>query len=58
MKYKKTIDKVCWYVFLSYFLSVVFFGVIAWLGAFWSSDMRLLDPYSGRAEMYMDYMYE
>jgi len=55
---KKTLDKICWYVFLSYFLTVIFFGILAWLDAFWASDMVLLDPYSGRAEMYMDYMYE
>jgi len=51
-------DQICKYVFFTYLGVVMVYGAYSWLLAFMDDNMAILDPYEGRAEMYLDYMHE
>lgn len=51
-------DQVCKYAFFLYFGAVVIYGLYSWLLGFKDSNMAILDPYEGRAEMYLDGFHE
>jgi hypothetical protein len=51
-------DIVCKYIFLTYLGVVLLYGSYSWILAFMGDDMSILDPYEGRAEMYLDGFHE
>ena len=54
----KIADQVCKYLFFSYLFLVLAYGTYSWFLAFLGDNMSILDPYEGRAEMYLDGMHE
>lgn len=51
-------DQVCKYIFLTYLTVVLVYGLYSWFLAFMGDDMSIVDPYEGRAEMYLDGFHE
>lgn len=51
-------DLICKHIFFTYLAVVIVYGLYSWVLAFKADNMSVLDPYEGRAEMYVDYMHE
>lgn len=54
----KMADKACLVFFFTYLIIVLLYGLYATFLAFLAGDMAILDPYEGRAEMYLDGFHE
>lgn len=52
------LDLICKHIFLTYLSVVILYGLYSWGLAFKADDMAVIDPYEGRAEMYLDGFHE
>jgi len=52
------VDRACKYLFFTYLTAVLLYGSYSWILAFKGDNMAILDPYEGRAEMYLDGFHE
>ena len=50
------LNRACWYTFLVYMGCVAVFCVYSLLHGFFNDNIGVINPYKGRAEMYLDYM--
>lgn len=50
----KTADKICWYLFLLYMGIIIILGLYSIAKGIQDSSMRVLTPYGGRADFYLD----
>lgn len=52
---RQKLDKICWYVFLSYIFVIVSYGLLQLFNGFIQDEIGILNPYTGRAFMYLEY---